>query len=191
MNYPLADVDGVVGAQGAGGGEYFRLLIGLFAFVAILFAAWLILKWLTRKNSLFGRGSHMKVLDRLYLGKDSYIALIELGGKILAVGVCKDRMSTLSSFSPAEFELERDIETEEASPLSFGLGRIFSRTGDKARGGGAPVAAKTAFSDLFKGLVSKDGETEEPAYAESQDDGLDSMYDALSKRAGKYIRKQR
>lgn len=84
-------------------GDFWPLFWGLIGFAALLALSYFALRFLSRRNLMGARGSHMRVLDRMAMGKDSMILIIELAGRILAVGVTREGFSTLCELDPEEW----------------------------------------------------------------------------------------
>jgi flagellar biogenesis protein FliO len=73
-------------------------VVGSFAVVGFLGAAFLILRRFGKNSRLLG-GGPIKLLARKALGQKQEIFLVEVGSKVFMIGSTKDRLSTLGEFS--------------------------------------------------------------------------------------------
>jgi len=83
-------------------------VVGSFAVVGFLGAAFLILRRFGKNSRLLGAGGAIKVLARKPLGQKQEIILVEVGSKVFMIGSTRDRLSTLGEFaSPDEVAVLR------------------------------------------------------------------------------------
>jgi flagellar biogenesis protein FliO len=77
-------------------------VVGSFAVVGFLGAAFLLLRRFGKNSKLLGGGA-IKILSRKALGQKQEIFLVEVGSKVFMIGSTRDRLSTLGEFaSPDE-----------------------------------------------------------------------------------------
>jgi flagellar protein FliO/FliZ len=111
-------------------------LIGITLVLALTYFA---SKWYAGKMGPFASGKHIKVIDRVMVGKNSSIALIELGGAQYMVGVTEQGVSIMK-------ELENPVEaappplTLESGPTllklrGFNFREVLDRYGVRKGGG--------------------------------------------------------
>ncbi len=83
----------------------------LLIIVAVLVGAW----WFTRKvagsGQFGGRSRYMKMIDRMPLAQDKYLALVQLGKKIYIVGIAASEITLLG-------EMEEEPEPLEPPDLT-------------------------------------------------------------------------
>jgi flagellar protein FliO/FliZ len=73
-----------------------QMLVGLFLVLAVLVGLyWLVRRFLPRP-ALAG-GAHLRMLGRLNLGPRKYLALVEVAGRVLVLGVTSERISLLET----------------------------------------------------------------------------------------------
>lgn len=83
-------------------------VIATFIIVAfIIYLSYLASKYLGRGMSRGSNSRYMRLIDQLTLGQDRHIAVIQVGGKYLLVGVTAGQISILS-----------EVKDEELFPLS-------------------------------------------------------------------------
>ena len=100
----------IVGTQEAGvnngGPSGPSLFQAILLYAAIIIALLLLTYWasryLTKRVKGFAGGRYMRVLERIVVGKDQQIALLELGDKVLIVGVASQRITTLGELDKAQ-----------------------------------------------------------------------------------------
>jgi len=67
--------------------------------------------YLLRKTAVgqqFGTGGMIRVAERAYLGPKKFVCLVEIGDKVLALGVTEEHISTLTQWDEGELELPSD-----------------------------------------------------------------------------------
>lgn len=121
------------------GAEIGTLLGMLTAVVAILFLAWLVTRYLagwTSGAARFSRnrGGRLRLLERMSLGREQYLAVVQAGEKYLLLGVTGSQITLL-----------RELSAEEASAW------IEEETGISPDGGpGAPMPFRDALREVWK-----------------------------------------
>jgi flagellar biosynthetic protein FliO len=74
-------------------------VVGSFAVVACLGAAFLLLRRFGKNSRFLGGGNAIQVLARKPLGPKQEIFLVEVGAKVFMIGSTRDHLSTLGEFS--------------------------------------------------------------------------------------------
>jgi flagellar biogenesis protein FliO len=83
-------------------------VVGSFAVVGFLGAAFLLLRRFGKNSRFLGAGGAIKVLARKPLGRTQEIFLVEVGGKVFMIGSTREHLSTLGQFaSPDEVAMLR------------------------------------------------------------------------------------
>ena len=87
-------------AVGYGAQSYVEMLLGLAAVVLVI----LVLAWLAKRYSLMspGMGGVIKITAAISLGNRDRLALIDVGGKEILLGISPGRVNTLHVFSAGE-----------------------------------------------------------------------------------------
>lgn len=103
----------------------------LLAVAAVLIAAW----WFTRRiagsGQFGGRSRYMKIIDRMPLAQDKYLALVRLGEKIYLVGVAASEISLLAQM---EEEPEPLPQTDQTVPGAADFRELMKKIGRKNNG---------------------------------------------------------
>ncbi|MDR0671591.1 MAG: flagellar biosynthetic protein FliO, partial [Oscillospiraceae bacterium] len=100
----IGATEGAARLPSSGHGGIQSLLIGLLGFGALLALGYFGLKFLSRRGPAAGRGTGLRVLDRMAVSRESMILVVRVAGRILTVGVTKDGMSTLCELTQEEWE---------------------------------------------------------------------------------------
>ncbi len=79
----------------------FDLIVLIIVFVLILFAAYYVTRWLSASGLNMQKNKNIKILEAFRLNQSKYIYIVELGNKIVALGVSKDHIEYIT-------DLERD-----------------------------------------------------------------------------------
>src|SRR6185295_13528198 len=74
-------------------------VVGSFAVVGFLGAAFLLLKRFGKNSRLLGGAGAIKVLGRRGLGQKQEIILVEVGSRVFMIGATRDHLSTLGEFA--------------------------------------------------------------------------------------------
>ncbi|QPJ65443.1 MAG: FliO/MopB family protein [Candidatus Nitrohelix vancouverensis] len=99
------------------------MLVCVVGFMLILFY---IFKKYILKNTPFGGGEKVvKVLGTGFLGPRKHIALVEVAGQVLALGISRDNISFLTQIDDAE-QIEK-LKSSGADPLTESLTRRFQK----------------------------------------------------------------
>ncbi len=108
------------------------LVIGIIIFVAMIIGARFLLKWVA--NRPLPKGSHIRILDRISVINDCTLMLVEVAGKVLLIGVSKEKTS---------FLCELDSELIGGSP------DFTSQTGTPSPAASSGEEKDTTFSERF------------------------------------------
>ena len=101
--------------SGLPGGYGVALLQTLFALAAVSILAWIVLRWTARRGLGLGAKRRVKVLERVPLDGRRTLYLVEVGDKVLLIGVGDAAPpAVLREFDP------RELPELEAEPSSFG-----------------------------------------------------------------------
>ncbi|MEW6754751.1 MAG: flagellar biosynthetic protein FliO [Candidatus Latescibacterota bacterium] len=82
-----------------------RLLLGLAVVVALAVAAVHLLRRSGLGRQFAGSSGVIRVVERVYLSPKKQICLVEIGGRVLALGVTEAGMTTLASWGAGELAL--------------------------------------------------------------------------------------
>ncbi len=83
------------------GGGFFDLFVLILVFILILVAAYYVTKWVSTSGLKMQKNQNIKILEVFRLNQSKYIYIVELGNKVVALGVSKDHIEYLT-------DLERD-----------------------------------------------------------------------------------
>lgn len=82
--------------------DTFSILTPLLAVVIVIAGAYWTAKWMGRHNNAYSSGRQIQVLERVMLARDTYLALIKVGGR-----------THLASVGSGRVELLRELEQQE------------------------------------------------------------------------------
>ncbi|MEA5040828.1 MAG: flagellar biosynthetic protein FliO [Clostridiaceae bacterium] len=85
-----------------GGESAQMLLLPLLGVALVIFLAYIFTKWLAGKYSGNAAGRYVKVIERLSVGKDRELVLIELNGRAHLLGITGQGVTTICSFEAGE-----------------------------------------------------------------------------------------
>jgi len=80
-------------------------MIGVFFLMILVFVgAYYATRFIGKHNSMQGSSSReMRVIDRLTLGRDQHLLIVEAGDKVLLLGVSPQRIDNLAELSKETF----------------------------------------------------------------------------------------
>ena len=137
-----------------------RMVVMLSLVLALIFVIFFLFKKFVLKNTLFGGGEKIiKVLSTGYLAPKKNIALVEVAGEILVLGISNDNISLLANIDD-EHRIER-IKNSQSKP---GAGGVMSSTGGSISRdsmlAGAPRSVQ-GFAKYLKQFSGKEGDSRE------------------------------
>ncbi len=94
-----------------------QLLSVLFIFVAILFGALFVTKWVASFQGLKNRNSNMELVESFRINQTKYIAIVRIGKKYLAVAIGKDEINLLCELNEDELTFQ---EVNKSLRVDFG-----------------------------------------------------------------------
>lgn len=104
-------------------------LTTLAALVAVLLAAWFILRWMGRKMPGQTGSRHIKVLDRVTVSQNQGLLLVSVGGKIMLIGFSDGAVQKLCDVDESALEADAPIQQPGFSSL---LQTFMQRRGENA-----------------------------------------------------------
>lgn len=86
-----------------------RVIFTFIAVVLILYLSYLFSRYLSKGMSKSSSSRYMRLIDQIALGQDRHIAIVQIGGKYLLVGVTSGQVNVLSEIQDDNlFPLEPD-----------------------------------------------------------------------------------
>lgn len=141
-----------------------RMVVMLFLVLALIFIIFFLFKKFVLKNTLFGGGEKIiKVLSTGYLAPKKNIALVEVAGEILVLGISNDNISLLANIDD-EHRIER-IKNSQNKPGAGGS--MFSTSDSTSRDSilaGAPRSIQ-GFAKYLKQFSGKEDSREQSVMA--------------------------
>lgn len=94
-------------------------LIGMIgAFILILGGAYFVTKWIGKKGSYHsGYSKNIKVIDRLPLGAERQVFIIESAGKTMLIGVTPQHIEKICDLDPEKIILDNPAQTAKFSDI--------------------------------------------------------------------------
>ena len=82
--------------------EVFYITLLILGFGAVLFAAYWLTRFIGSKMSYSNTARHIKVLDRVFLGNEKSICIIEVGKRFFIVGVTKHHIEPIGELDESD-----------------------------------------------------------------------------------------
>ncbi len=89
------------------------LLLALIAMVAVIYLSYLFSKYLSLGASKINGAKYMRIVDRLFLGQDKFMMVIQIGDRYYLAGVTGQNVSLMKELAGDEL-----IEMEPAENIS-------------------------------------------------------------------------
>lgn len=87
----------------------FTILSAIAALAAILLLAYISIKWMGQKLPSQSSSRHIKVLDRMVLGRDKYLMLVRVAEKTVLVGVSANSVDKICDIDDPNALLEQPL----------------------------------------------------------------------------------
>ncbi len=101
-------------------GGFFQTALIIFIMVAILFGAYYATKFLAKRGKRLTQSKHIKVVDQIYIASDKQIALIDVGGEKVLIGVTNQNINLISKIESSRIESDTEAEsTKSAAQPAF------------------------------------------------------------------------
>lgn len=112
-----------------------RVFATLVAVIAIIYLSYLASKYIGKGLGRTAGSRYMRLVDQITLGQDRHIAIMQIGGRYLLVGVTSGQINVLSEVRDEDlFPLEPDGEAQAVQIPDFK--KMMEKLGDlKKRGG--------------------------------------------------------
>lgn len=114
--------------SGSGVGDVFSVLWALIATVIVIALAYFVPKWMAKKYSRTSSGQYIKIIERSVIGKDAYIAIINVGDKDYLISVSDKKVDVIDTFPPDSLpELPQQKQPVEFQNILSSLSGQFHR----------------------------------------------------------------
>lgn len=107
-----------------------NVIVTFAAVVLIIYLSYVCSKYIGKGMNRNGNSHYMRMLDRLAVGQDRYIAVVQVGGKYLLIGVTPEQVNLLRELKEEDLLLlNPDVgngtaKTTEFKELMSKLGRM-------------------------------------------------------------------
>ncbi|WP_209511483.1 flagellar biosynthetic protein FliO [Sedimentibacter acidaminivorans] len=97
------------------------MVISILGIIFVLFLTYFSTKWLSVKATSITKSKYMNIVDRIVLGQNKYLAIIEISNKYYLISITDNNINIIKDLD--EFELKISENTGE----SIEFNKIFSR----------------------------------------------------------------
>lgn len=99
-------------------GDIFSFVFMLVAVGGILYLSYVVTKKLSGTSMAGGMSKNMRVVDRMFMGRDKSIVVVRVGQKDYLLGISQNAITFLTELPEGEILVLEDEETG-AKPLEF------------------------------------------------------------------------
>ena len=149
--------------------DFWTTFFYIVVMVAVLIAAYLTTKFISGRAQKTHKGRFINFLDRLPMGKDKNIILIEVGGHNFLVGVTNQSISVLGQVDGGELKNAQETKNEPKSKGFVSQLRNFL------------INAKNTQENLRKARAGS-GVNKRPSVSRETEDLLDMMEERIRSR---------
>ncbi|MCI8528621.1 MAG: flagellar biosynthetic protein FliO [Lachnospiraceae bacterium] len=112
-----------------GAGSYAQFITVLLIFVIVLGITALTTKWIANYQKQQSINENVQVIETTRIANNKYIQIIKIGGKYVAIAVCKDTITMLGEIPEEQLKEEKPVQNfsfkeflDKAS--AFGKGEV-------------------------------------------------------------------
>ena len=88
--------------------------MSIMGIVLVLFLTYYCTKWISKKTSLALKSKYMNIVDKIMLGQNKFIAIVQIYNKYYVLSITEKDISILK-----ELEDFKPLENEDESNLNF------------------------------------------------------------------------
>ncbi len=99
--------------------SFVQFITVLILFCIVLAVTYVTTRYVANFQKLRQEGSNISVVETCRIAPSKYVQILKLGGKYIAVAVCKDTMTKLAELSEEELMLSVNQENEIPGFASF------------------------------------------------------------------------
>lgn len=94
--------------------EIISLIMSVLGIIFVLFLTYFSTKWLSIKASSITKSKYMNIVDKIILGQNKYIAIVEISNKYYLMSVTDNNINIIKDLDELELStLENTSETKE------------------------------------------------------------------------------
>ncbi len=86
------------------GNSFFKLIAALVIFVGVLFLTTIVTRWMASYQKGMLVNSNIEIVETSRLTNNKYIQIVRIGGKYMAIAVCKDTVTVLCEIPEEELK---------------------------------------------------------------------------------------
>ena len=90
--------------------DLLNIILPLIAVVLIILAAYATTKWIAKKQNAYISGRLIKIIERVSISKDVYLAVVQVDTKVYFMSVSAGKTELLSELSPDTVEKIKSSE---------------------------------------------------------------------------------
>lgn len=115
--------------------EILNISLLVMGFTVILIAAYFFSKFIGFKMSHSNANKHIKVLDRVFLGNDKFICIIQIGIRFFVIGITNHHIALISELNEAELvPISDDKNASFGSIFEMYIKKLGNRDKDRGQG---------------------------------------------------------
>lgn len=110
--------------------DILHIILLLVAFIAILVAAYFVTRFLGFKTLQAGTSKYMKIVDRIFIGNDKSICLVQVGNHFYLIGITNHHIECIAELD------KKDLVPFQQKQVTFSglLNKYMKNHGDVNKG---------------------------------------------------------
>ncbi len=107
------------------------VVVLFIVFLLILAAAYFTTKFISAKSATFMQGKYLRVKERIFLGRDKHVVLLQAGSRFFLIGVTNQAINLIATLEEDALVLNEEPAYKAGAFSSFG--ELLSRLGNTAK----------------------------------------------------------
>lgn len=113
------------------GNSFLKLIAALVIFVGVLFLTTVVTRWMANYQKGMLVNSSIEIVETSRLANNKYIQIVRIGGKYMAIAVCKDTVTVLCEIPKEELKVSSGMSKGVPDFKSM-LNKFISKEQDKS-----------------------------------------------------------
>lgn len=151
-------------------------IVFIILLVLVMLAAYYTTKFLSSKTRRLNKGKYLEIKERMYVGRDKHIVLLEAGEQFFLIGVTNQSINLLGTLKKEELEpIEEAKQDSAVFPCMKGL---FGKLSGMVKNAGQ--AQEELRKARLQAKVEKD--LKQPSRTKEEQDEIDKILNAIQQR---------
>jgi len=142
----------------------------------VIAAAYYTTRFVSVKANRINRGKYLRVIDRLMVGRDKHILMVEAGEQVYLLGVSRDNMTAIGSLTKEQLQDFSLTEDTQSVSVTSGFQNIFNRIREFSQ------HDNRRRNSVVNWQKKRTPQPPDDQYDQTDQDDIDMMLQAMNKR---------